>query len=169
MTFLIKIKRSVLLRDPLPFLGIMLLYSFMVFFIFLPFTLAIDAFFPGDLDWLETSPNVKLFFMVVILAPLIETLLCQTLIIEVLKRLIPHRVQWKTRAILILSALVFGLMHMPNIPYTFSNFWSGIVLAQTYFLAGRKGLSPFWSTATVHAGRNLIVFILMNVIAWFSS
>lgn len=164
MTFLIKIKRSVLLSDPLPFIGIMLLYSFSVFLIFLPLTLVIDNFFPSDLDWLETSSNVKLFFMGVILAPLIETLLYQKLIIEVLKRLIPHRVQWKTRAILILSALVFGLMHMPNIPHTFSNFWSGIVLAQTYFLAGRKGFSPFWCTASVHASRNLIVFALMNFI-----
>jgi membrane protease YdiL (CAAX protease family) len=97
------------------------------------------------------------FFLIVILAPIFETYLGQYLFFKNLTGRLP---QW---AIVLLSGLVFGLLHHYNIGYVLYAIPSGLLLSVSY--AFRLRSNPFVSTTLIHAAYNLIVFIDNN---WIS-
>ncbi len=92
------------------------------------------------------------FFLIVILAPLIETYLVQYLFFKNLTGRLP---QW---AIILLSAFVFGLLHHYNIGYILYAFLSGLLLSVSYSF--RLHSNPFVCTALIHSVYNLIGFAI---------
>ncbi|MFP4090525.1 MAG: type II CAAX prenyl endopeptidase Rce1 family protein [Cyclobacteriaceae bacterium] len=136
----------------------------------------LDFFFSSAIAWLvafydpdifkifeDGTPLVEIFFVTVIFAPLLETFLCQYLVIEILYRFKKISVS----SIIIISALIFSLGHYYNIIYIFFAFVSGLVYASYYlYLKMEKKRFPFLYIVGLHALYNFTVFILDDVLGW---
>jgi membrane protease YdiL (CAAX protease family) len=94
------------------------------------------------------------FFIIVIVAPIVETYLTQYLFFKNLTGRLP---QW---TIILLSGLVFGLLHHYNIGYILYAIPSGLLLSVSY--AFRLHSNPFVCTTLIHAIYNLIGFVFNN-------
>ncbi|RKD94530.1 hypothetical protein BXY64_4118 [Marinifilum flexuosum] len=129
----------------------------------IPIKLILDFTGVGDSDIggfdFERSSQWEMIITVIILAPLIETLLCQLLpikLIQVFKR------NHSNLIALLVSSLVFSLAH-----YSYSVWYSlmvlpmGFFLAKTYLVFQRRKESSFWMTTAVHASRNLIALMVI--------
>jgi hypothetical protein len=97
-----------------------------------------------------------------IIAPIIETLLCQTFLIWLF-----HNI-WKLNYLttVFLSGLLFGLLHaLYSVPYALCAGMMGFVFAFGYVLYTKKYSSvwAFWLIAGIHAFNNISSFI----IHWF--
>jgi membrane protease YdiL (CAAX protease family) len=100
-------------------------------------------------------PNIYVAFgTIVLFAPPVETYLSQYLFFKNLTGRVP---QW---AIILLSALVFGLLHTYSIGYVLYAIPSGILLSLSYALRLRS--NPFVCTTLIHAVYNLIGFVVNN-------
>lgn len=104
------------------------------------------------------SPKEE-FFITVVIAPLIETILFQYLIIDSILRK-------RSDAFLLASfcsAICFGLAHHYSAPYMLLTFLGGFLLAILYLTAKLKGKSPFLVICLTHALYNLIGFTLNHL------
>lgn len=91
------------------------------------------------------------FITVVLLAPLFETLLLQHLpFVWLEKRLRPAY-------IILLSSLVFSVLHHYNIGYMISAFFVGMLYSGAYYL--KREANPFLSVFIIHAGYNGFVYV----------
>ena len=106
---------------------------------------------PADLEELPLA---------VIIAPIIETLVFQHLIFLIFRKWIPikNKYFW---AILI-SSVLFGLMHKYNVIYIIFAFLQGITLGYCYYFYKRNLVKAFWSTALVHAAHNSIAVLVAS-------
>lgn len=95
------------------------------------------------------------FIAIVLLAPLFETFLLQHLpFVWLEKRLRPAY-------IILLSSLVFSLLHHYNIGYMISAFFVGMLYSGAYYL--KREANPFLSVFIIHAGYNGFTFVWNNV------
>ena len=102
-------------------------------------------------------PFWGLFFIAVVLAPLIETFLGQSLPIKLIQGIFGKR--FKIIA-LFTSAIIFSLMHFGySIWYSLITLPMGILLAETYIIFQKRKESSFWITSAVHSVRNLIAVV----------
>jgi membrane protease YdiL (CAAX protease family) len=99
------------------------------------------------------------FFLVVLLAPSIETLV-QYIPFKLLYGRIP------VAFILILSAVAFGALHTYNPIYVLATTFGGLLLALGYYKAKLVHLPAYWCTAAIHAIYNLIGFVLIELLGW---
>lgn len=102
-----------------------------------------------------------LFFAAVVVAPLVETWLCQWLILD---RLASAR--WfvgRPRLVFVLSVLLFGSQHFSSLGLIVCTSVSGVVFAYAFLVTG-KGWRGYWATVLVHALWNYSVPILNR---WF--
>lgn len=91
------------------------------------------------------------FITVVLLAPLFETLLLQHFpFVWLEKRLRPAY-------IILLSSLVFSVLHHYNIGYMISAFFVGMLYSGAYYL--KREANPFLSVFIIHAGYNGFVYV----------
>ncbi|CAI2769216.1 CPBP family intramembrane glutamic endopeptidase [Flavobacterium collinsii] len=97
--------------------------------------------------------NEKLVLFVIV-APLLETFLCQYSVIEICKR-----IKMALRYCCLVSALVFASMHLYNVFYFLFAFAGGMMLAGLY-VTGRSVKNSFIITLITHTIYNGIVFIL---------
>lgn len=96
------------------------------------------------------------FLLGVLLAPLLETLLLQAAIIETAKkRMSPFYA-------CLLSALIFGLVHLYNVFYFIYGILAGLILSYIYYI-GSLTKRGFIVTFGSHMLYNFIVFTLSNV------
>lgn len=101
------------------------------------------------------------FYTGVVLAPIFETLLAQTLPI-----LLCQRLKFSTGATILTSASIFSLMHLPVIGFLPGAFIVGVILA-IVFLARQKKYGKndaYLTTAVVHSLHNLYAFILTAIL-----
>jgi membrane protease YdiL (CAAX protease family) len=99
----------------------------------------------------------ELFFLVVILAPPVETLVGQSFPIKLIQRIFGKRFN---PIAFITSAIIFSLMHFGySIWYCLIILPMGILLAQTFIIFQKRKESSFWVTTAVHSLRNLIAVI----------
>ena len=97
------------------------------------------------------------FIIVIIFAPLLETLIFQYAIIDYARNKI------SLKASCIISALFFALFHMYNVYYFLFAFFSGLILANAYATA--KNLKQaLIGTFLIHSFYNLLVFGLKNLL-----
>lgn len=117
---------------------------------------AIGDIMGEDLKGVDFSKYSKTeeFFLVVIFAPLIETLMLQYLVIK--------GVRYLTKNIHIqclVSAVLFSANHNFNVLYMIDAFFIGLILGYTFLIAKIKKSYPFWATFLVHLLINLYVFV----------
>jgi hypothetical protein len=92
-----------------------------------------------------------------IVAPVIETLLCQNLLIHILKQLSNR----KTLQLLVASA-IFGLLHFSNIFIVINAFLMGLVFNFGFIIyKENKGLKQAtYAIITIHCLRNVLAIII---------
>ena len=147
-----------------PFFLTMLLFNFTISIftsllgsLYLP-----DSFNTGIF---EGWPLAGVFFVSVIAGPFIETLLYQYALIEGTLYYTGKNRSGIVLAIVI-SALVFGISHLYNLVYMAAALCMGLSLAFTYIrFKGRGDISPLMGVYTIHAGINLMAFIV-NDFPW---
>lgn len=99
----------------------------------------------------------EMFWLAVIAAPLIETLVFQYGIIEYLLNK-KFRVRW----IIIISAMAFAGLHMYNIFYALYTLIPGILFGYLYFIP-RRTIARFFTVFTAHFIFNLFGYILTQI------
>lgn len=99
--------------------------------------------------------------MIVLLAPIFETLIFQFGIIEGLL-ILTKKIKLSNHYLLIIliSSIAFSLSHFGSIFTIIHSFFSGLVLSTLYIYARVKELKPFFSTFLVHSLFNLTLFFL---------
>ncbi len=133
-------------------------YIFIFIFIFPSLILgAITTFLPEP-DMLG-SPAVESIVLelliAVVVAPLIETLLFQSLVIEIICKLIkrPRKNIWIS---VIASSLAFSMNHTYSISYMVITFFAGLILAIAYYLGRYRKEGPIVLVFVIHSLYNLI-------------
>ena len=114
------------------------------------------------------------FLFAVLLAPLYETFLFQTLIVgggcKIFEFFNQNIRQYGFRnytwPLIFISALVFGLDHVYNMWYLLFAFLMGIVLAFAYHVARRRRLGAFVIVALVHSFHNLTAEIANRLLGY---
>jgi membrane protease YdiL (CAAX protease family) len=104
---------------------------------------------------LATNHVVLDLLIAIIVAPLIETLLFQALIIEITCRFIkrPRKNIWIS---VIASSVAFALSHTYSISYIFITFLAGIILALAYYLGRYRKEGAVVLVFVIHSVYNLI-------------
>ena len=102
---------------------------------------------------LEITPNLAID--VLIIAPILETLVFQTLFYMLLKRFKIQR-----HMVILCSGIAFGAIHNYSIFYMINAALMGFVFMLMYILRSEAGSKPFVSTAIAHSSINLLALIL---------
>jgi len=152
-----------LLRKPYALqLLLFLLAGYATIIILTPFALIVDAL--TNIQEFNEAPDpsdLEQILPVVIIAPILETLLCQHLIFLIFRKWIhiKNKYDWA----IIVSSILFGLGHMYDVIYIIFAFLQGLTLAYCYYFYKRNIVKAFWSTAIVHAIHNGIsVLVAVN-------
>lgn len=103
-------------------------------------------------DTPEWGTKTQSFIAVVLLGPLVETYVCQYLFFKYLLKHLSGGV------IILLSAIVFGLLHTYNSVYVLYAFFSGLLLSLSYYY--RLNSYPFVIVFLIHSIYNLLAFLL---------
>lgn len=144
--------------------AILLLHSFV-------FGVLRNLFFANDYinnsEILKSLDDVSLqnLFMGIVLAPLFETLINQRVVIGICHLYVKNNL-----ICLVVSAILFGLMHYNNIAANIENtdrvFTTtviGLYFGLFYTVLKRKKLNAFFLTALLHASWNCFVFALRYI------
>ncbi len=89
----------------------------------------------------------------VIVAPVLEELIFRGLILRWLSR------RWRPFWAVLVSALAFGLVHLPNLPQVVNATVMGVVLGYIYVLC-----RSVWPVIIIHAVNNALAYLLLQVL-----
>ncbi|MCF8018512.1 MAG: CPBP family intramembrane metalloprotease [Vallitaleaceae bacterium] len=109
----------------------------------------------------EDIPLALMILIVVVIAPIWETLVYQLLIIRQLKKLIFFK--RRSSLTILISALVFGAVHIYSIYYMFYAFIIGLLFAYTFVIYEDKKASAFWVTMAIHGLKNGIAMLITDI------
>jgi Type II CAAX prenyl endopeptidase Rce1-like len=115
-------------------------------------------FFPNHPNTFRFESFRERIFVVVLFAPIIETLIFQFFVIE---KSIKYLKSNKLTA-LFLSAILFGLSHHYSIAYISKAFCAGLLFGLLYFVVQNKGRNPILYVTIAHASFNFIGAIINN-------
>jgi hypothetical protein len=93
--------------------------------------------------------------LLVILAPILETLIFQYAIIEMIKSK-----RGSDGLAVVVSALAFGLTHVYSVQYFTATFFSGLLFALIYLAFQMKNKMPVLFVTILHAAYNLFVVVM---------
>ena len=115
----------------------------------------------------ESLPNdislVSIFWLTVIIGPLIETFIFQYAIIEISLLL-----KAKPIIAIALSAIAFGTSHYYNVYYIFVMFITGLLYALNYILLKQRAVKyPVLIILSIHSIYNFVAFIVDDVYGLF--
>ena len=99
-------------------------------------------------------PFKEKMFLGVILAPILETFICQYLSFRLIKIFTKNPI-----FIIGVSSLFFAANHYYNWLYVFIIFFIGIVLSYHYYSIQKISRYAFWLTVLLHAGNNFVALI----------
>ena len=139
-------------------------YSFILIFLLITLFFGLITYFlPIDLAS-ETSGKglesiIEQLIFGVLIVPLIETLLLQSLIITIICKIV-KRPSLNIIPALAISALAFGLNHSYNMAYFIYTLIIGFFLAFAYFIARYRKESAILSVFLIHAIFNLISYCI---------
>jgi hypothetical protein len=112
-----------------------------------------------NLDFSNYSSFSEIIFEVIILAPLIETFFVQFIIIELSLKFFSNKKYIYFYSILI-SALIFGILHQYNTAYIIATFVLGLWFGVIYvFYKKNKKFNPFLALLIIHLVYNSINLI----------
>ena len=118
---------------------------------------AITTFLPEpEMEGYIPTGNIAFdLLMAVIVVPLIETLIFQSLIIEVICKIIKRPRRNICIAVLV-SSLAFGLNHSYSLSYVIFTFFGGIGLALAYYLGRYRKEGAITLVFILHSMYNLL-------------
>ncbi len=119
-----------------------------------------DDLRPAELEEYAKSP-IYFFFLVVIMTPIVETLLFQTLIIRGLS-FIAQEIKIKCNFIIIsISAVAFAISHFYNLRYFLQTIPLGYVFAICFVLALKRNqkINASLTVIVIHSLHNFILFM----------
>lgn len=113
-----------------------------------------------ETPFFEETPANELFFLVVVFAPIFETLICQLL----LYRLLKHLKIKNTLIIVILMSFVFSQGHWYHWLYVVGTFVNGLFLNYfyIYIYKNKNELIAVLLTIALHASYNLYGFLFVQ-------
>ena len=154
------IHRNLIGLNTVSFVLVMVVTSFLVLIPFLPvLKYLVEHVGPlGGPDSLQGSIFLQ-FIIGVTLAPLVETMLFQSLPIYILMTY----TKLNNAAVMSISALFFALSHFYSLTYVFVTFFVGFVLAYAYIVYLKKRQSSYWVVVAIHALRNLVTLVVVNL------
>lgn len=114
------------------------------------------------MDFTNIFDDLLLF---VVIAPVIETLVFQTLFFSAMR--LVHFFRRRMYLIILTSALFFGLLHSYSAIYVLYGFLGGIVFSYSYAVYMQKPQSAFGVVAAIHSIRNFLSFIIAVVLHFF--
>ena len=136
-------------------------YKFvLIFFGFSVLSGAVTTFLPEpEMAEPMTSESIlNQILLAVFLAPVIETLLFQILIIEAIRKII-KRPKKNICLALLLSSAAFALNHTYSLSYLAITFLGGLVLALAYYLGRYRRENAFIIVLLIHSLYNLSVVL----------
>ncbi len=96
------------------------------------------------------------FLIAVIIAPLIETLVAQFMLVETLRQKITNQ-----KLLILLSSLFFAFMHYYSWLYIVVTFFGGLILNYYYLEIQKISKYSFFLTALLHSLYNLYGFLFV--------
>jgi membrane protease YdiL (CAAX protease family) len=126
----------------------------------LGFQLLISFIFPADFQ----HPVMKLtpwkrYLLGALVVPVLETCVYQVL----LQRLVLKKMKKLKIYAILISAVVFGLMHDFSKFYVASAFFGGILLAMLYYIAKEKRQAPVVYVSLIHCCYNFLLMSFANL------
>lgn len=112
----------------------------------------------GNQNSNSISTDFKSFYLVVFVAPFVETLIFQWLIIFQTYK--SYTRGYKKQFAIVLSAILFGLSHFYSVYYLFAAIIAGVLLAISfcYFREKTSWLGAIFYVTIIHSFSNLLVF-----------
>jgi len=112
----------------------------------------------GGIDVKNRDPFL-LIFIVVLFAPIVETLIMQVLPIKITQRIFGNSLIFLT---VVISTIIFSLAHIGySIWYSILTLPMGILLALTYIIFQKREESGFWMVFSIHSLRNLLAVLVI--------
>ena len=139
-------------------MGLFYLSTFLIAICILPFILVTNKLIGENTE----GPDLSSWFFVIILIPIFETYVNQYLPFKLMQKW-----SWtknKYGLYILVSAIIFGLLHTYSLQYMIFGFSGGLLLAYMYFFYSKTPRKSFWSTTLIHALKNS-VGILAAVLA----
>lgn len=112
--------------------------------------------FPDHNSGPKFESKYEALFIAVIVSPILETYIFQTIIIGKYIRKYPNSVLNAC----IISAIFFGLMHYYSIPYILKTFVSGFFYGVLFLVSLKKIKHPYIPVIIAHSAFNLIGFCI---------
>lgn len=126
--------------------GLTFLLSFTTYYFFPSYTLEVK------------NTTILDNIVAVFLAPPLETLLFQYLIINILQKITKLRLRY----IILISSIIFSIVHYSSVYSVIFAFLMGFILAYSYAVYQNKKESAFWVTTLIHALKNLPIAIYLT-------
>ena len=136
---------------------IFFIFSYVLLLLLLPITLNADANGGRDLSVLFGKDEKLFILFVIFLSPLIETFIFQWLIYEQLNAF--SFFKKRVYLVILLSGIIFGLIHNFSIQYQLFTFVLGSYFCFTYHYFKTFSKYAFLAVFIIHAFRNLVVLI----------
>jgi len=127
--------------------------SFLVVLCVLPLLFLADNQSEG-----ENGPDISSWILVIVLAPILETLLSQYFPFWLMQKW--SLTKNKYGFYIFSSAIVFGLAHTYSLQYMIFAFSVGLILGYTYFFYSKTPKIAFWLTTLIHSLRNGLAFFI---------
>lgn len=111
----------------------------------------------------KAGPNKSHWFLAIVIAPIVETLIFQYGVFKILQA--SKFTRDKYGIYIFISALLFGFVHWYSLRYIVFAFSAGLTLGYTYYLYHKRPEKAFWTTTLVHSLHNLsgvLIFYLTN-------
>lgn len=136
--------------------------SILTYLVVVPYVVIISFFTDniGESKVLSSNNLIEIIFVSLIFAPIVETFIYQTIIIQGLRLFTWFRSQ--PFIVASISALLFGVSHSYSIYYIIFAFLIGLLLAYSYLVYLYRKESSFWVTVAIHFIRNsAMTFIIL--------
>ncbi|MGH1163298.1 CPBP family glutamic-type intramembrane protease [Bacillus mycoides] len=142
------------------FILLMTIISFLI-------TIPLNLFLPPSQNYPSMNESIiEHIFLVLIIAPFLETILFQKVTFFILQ-LIPY-ISERNILIILISSIIFGLSHQFDITYIIAATLMGIVFNYSYSIYQEKNyndpqsMSAFWIIFWIHELHNTIAFLIIE-------
>lgn len=133
---------------------------FAAFFILSLFVLPIILMVDQLMGENDNGPELDLWFLVIILVPILETYLFQHFPFKLMQKW--KRTKHKYGLYIALSAIAFSLSHCYSLQYIIMVIPGGVLLGYIYVFYSKNLRKAFWTTTIIHALKNSVaIFALM--------
>lgn len=135
-------------------LGILMNY----FFSILPFTESSDVVEVNNFK--EELGPIGYPILLLVVAPLVETLIFKTLVINLSSHLLKRANVYSKKTPVLISAVLFALIHTYNLTYVIVTFFAGLLFATLYVIMQKRKENAFLGVSVAHSSHNLYCYIL---------